>query len=80
MVYHIQSVLEKVESFAKEEDLASKVAKWVLLFKKWRRNILMTKDSRFNNRIMDAVQKLICKALDKIDSFQSVLSLEKRSN
>ena len=34
----------------------------------------MTKDACPNDRIMDAVQKLLCRALGKIDSFQSVLN------
>ena len=40
----------------------------------------MTKDVWFNDAIMDAAQKLICKALSKIGSFQSVLSSQRRSN
>ena len=42
--------------------------------------MLMTKDTWLNARIMDAAQKLICKTLGKIDSFQSVLSPQKRLN
>ena len=40
----------------------------------------MTKDAWLNDRIMSTAQKLICKALYKIDSFQSVLNSQKRSN
>ena len=38
----------------------------------------MTKDTWLNDRIITAAQKLICKALGKIDSFQSVLNSQKR--
>ena len=40
----------------------------------------MTKDAWLNDRIMDAAKNLICKALGKIDSFQSVLNSQKQSN
>ena len=35
-------------------------------------------DAWFNNRILDGAQKLICKALGKIDSFQSVPNSQKK--
>ena len=41
------------------------------------KNILTTKDAWLNDRIMDAAQKLICKALGKIGSFQSLLNSQK---
>ena len=44
------------------------------------KSILMTTDAWLNNRIMDTTQKLICKALGKIGSFQSVLNLQRRWN
>ena len=44
------------------------------------KNILTTEDVWLNDRIMDAVQKLICKALGKIDSYQLVLNSEKKTN
>ena len=40
----------------------------------------MTKDAWLHYRIMDAAQKLICQVLGEIDSFQSVLNSQKRSN
>ena len=42
--------------------------------------MLMTKDTWLNDRIMEAAQKLICKVLGKIGSFQSVPNPQKRSN
>ena len=44
------------------------------------KNILTTEDAWLNDRIMDAAQKLICKALGKIDSYQLVLNSEKKTN
>ena len=64
-----------VESFAKE------VAFWLqnefYYLKNEDKNILMTKDALLNDRIIDAAQNVICKALGKIDSFQSVLNPQK---
>ena len=69
-----------VESFAKEESLAFWLRNEFYYLKNDVKNILMTKDVWLNDRIMDAAQKLFCKALSKIDSFQSVLNPQKRSN
>ena len=44
------------------------------------KNILTTKDAWRNDRVMEAAQKLIFKALGKIDSYQSVLNSEKKTN
>ena len=44
------------------------------------KNMLITKGTWPNDRIMEAAQKLICKALGKINSFQSVLNPQKSSN
>ena len=37
----------------------------------------MTKDAWLKDRIMNTAQKLICKALGKVGSFQSVLNSQK---
>ena len=63
-----------VESLAEEENIAVWLQNEFYYLKNEDKNILMTKDAWPNNGIMDAAQKLICKALSKIDSFQSVLN------
>ena len=65
------------ESFAKEENLAFWFQNEFYSLKNEGKNILMTKDAWLNNRIMYAAQKLICKALGKIDTFRSVLNSQK---
>ena len=69
-----------VELFAKEENPAFWLQNEFYYLKNEDKNILMTKDAWLYDRIMDADQKLICKALVKIDSFHSVLNSQKRSN
>ena len=69
-----------VESFAKEENPAFWLQKEFYYLKNEDKNILKTKDAWLNDRIMDAAQKLICKTSGKIDSFQSVLNSQKRSD
>ena len=63
-----------MESLAEEENIAVWLQNEFYYLKNEDKNILMTKDAWPNNGIMDAAQKLICKALSKIDSFQSVLN------
>ena len=42
------------------------------------KNILLRDTEWLNNNIMDAAQKLICKALGSLESYQSVLNWQKR--
>ena len=67
-----------VKTFAKEENPAFWLQNEFYYLKNEDKNILMTKDAWLNDRIMDAVQKLIRKALGKIDSFQLVLHTHKK--
>ena len=69
-----------VELFAKEENPVFWLQNEFYYLKNEDKNILMTKDAWLHDRIMKAAQKLICKALGKIDSFQSVLNSQKRSH
>ena len=69
-----------VESFPKEENLAFWLQNGFYYLENEDKNILLTKDAWFNNRIMDAGQNLIFKVLGKTDSFQSVLNPQKRSS
>ena len=42
------------------------------------KSILLSDTGRLKNNIMDAAQKLICKALRRLQSHQSVLNRQKR--
>ena len=42
------------------------------------KNILLSDTEWFNDNIMDAAQKLICKRLGSLESYQSVLNWQKR--
>ena len=44
------------------------------------REILESKDSWLNNKLMDAGQKLICKALGSLETYQPVLNCHKKKS
>ena len=49
------------------------------ILKKENQHLLLSKDAWLNDRIMDAVQKLIRKEFGTDESYQSVLSSEKKT-
>lgn len=69
-----------VESLSKDEDIAFWLQNEFYYLKEEDKNILISKDAWLNDNIMNAPKKLICKALGKIDRFQSVLNSQKKTN
>ena len=49
------------------------------ILKKDDQHLLLSKDARLNDRIMDAAQELICKEIGTDESYQSVLNSEKKT-
>ena len=49
------------------------------ILKKEDQHLLLSKNVLLNNLIMDAAQKLICKEIGTVESYQSVLNSEKKT-
>ena len=69
-----------IESFAKEGNLALWLQNEFYYLQSEYKNILMTIHAWLSYRIKDAAQKIIWKALSKMDSFLSVLYSKKNTH
>ena len=67
-----------MESLAKEENIVFWLQNEFYYLKNEDKNILMTKDAWPNDGVMDAAQKLICKALSKKWQASSQFSTHKK--